>query len=192
MGSVATAMRDPIFYRWHDLINDIFIEYKNTLPDYTDSEVIVIATKRCCEKCSSRILYSPSITYRLSFFILFQLIFSGIEITSSRLTTPEVAENTLMTFWSKSVVNITNGLDFAPKEDILARISHLNHANFKYEFKVLNNTSGTLTGTVRIFMGPKYDERELQFPLREQMPLMIEMDKFVVTRKRTTSVSSSL
>jgi len=35
MGDSATAMRDPIFYRWHAYIDDIFQEYKATLPRYS-------------------------------------------------------------------------------------------------------------------------------------------------------------
>lgn len=35
MGDSATAMRDPIFYRWHAMVNDVFMEHKNLLPEYT-------------------------------------------------------------------------------------------------------------------------------------------------------------
>ncbi|KZC12758.1 PREDICTED: phenoloxidase 2-like [Dufourea novaeangliae] len=35
MGDTATDMRDPIFYRWHAFVDDVFQEYKNTLPEYT-------------------------------------------------------------------------------------------------------------------------------------------------------------
>ncbi|XP_044761569.1 phenoloxidase 1 [Coccinella septempunctata] len=34
MGDSSTAMRDPIFYRWHAYIDDIFQEFKSTLPRY--------------------------------------------------------------------------------------------------------------------------------------------------------------
>uniref|UniRef100_A0A1B0DRK7 Tyrosinase copper-binding domain-containing protein n=1 Tax=Phlebotomus papatasi TaxID=29031 RepID=A0A1B0DRK7_PHLPP len=34
MGDVTTAMRDPIFYRWHSFIDQIFQKYKNILPAY--------------------------------------------------------------------------------------------------------------------------------------------------------------
>ncbi|XP_017787164.1 PREDICTED: phenoloxidase 2-like [Nicrophorus vespilloides] len=34
MGDFATTMRDPMFYRWHSYIDDIFLEYKATLPRY--------------------------------------------------------------------------------------------------------------------------------------------------------------
>ncbi|GAB0090958.1 hypothetical protein DMENIID0001_057440 [Sergentomyia squamirostris] len=34
MASDATAMRDPVFYRWHLFLNQIFQKHKNTLPEY--------------------------------------------------------------------------------------------------------------------------------------------------------------
>ncbi|XP_055551442.1 phenoloxidase 2 [Wyeomyia smithii] len=35
MGDVATAMRDPVFYRWHAFIDDMFQEHKIKLAPYT-------------------------------------------------------------------------------------------------------------------------------------------------------------
>lgn len=34
MGDVTTAMRDPIFYRWHSFINSVFDHHKLRLPEY--------------------------------------------------------------------------------------------------------------------------------------------------------------
>ncbi|XP_016984437.1 phenoloxidase 3-like [Drosophila rhopaloa] len=34
MGYVSTSMRDPVFYKWHALIDDIFQEHKKILPAY--------------------------------------------------------------------------------------------------------------------------------------------------------------
>lgn len=39
MGDPTTAMRDPIFYRWHAFVDDLFQEHKNTLPRYTTQQV---------------------------------------------------------------------------------------------------------------------------------------------------------
>lgn len=39
MAFSSTAMRDPIFYRWHRLIDDIFNEYKETLTPYSKPEL---------------------------------------------------------------------------------------------------------------------------------------------------------
>ncbi|KAK4873335.1 hypothetical protein RN001_015364 [Aquatica leii] len=35
IGDPATSMRDPVFYSFHAMINDMFIEFKSTLPRYT-------------------------------------------------------------------------------------------------------------------------------------------------------------
>ncbi|GAB6030165.1 Polyphenol oxidase 1, variant 2 [Chamberlinius hualienensis] len=39
MNYTATAMRDPIFYRWHKTIDDMFNDYKLTLTPYTRQEL---------------------------------------------------------------------------------------------------------------------------------------------------------
>ncbi|CAH1402251.1 unnamed protein product [Nezara viridula] len=39
MGDTSTAMRDPIFYRWHAFIDDLCQEHKNTLPRYTTQQL---------------------------------------------------------------------------------------------------------------------------------------------------------
>lgn len=39
MGDPATAMRDPIFYRWHAFVDDIFQEHKNVLNRYQVDQV---------------------------------------------------------------------------------------------------------------------------------------------------------
>lgn len=39
MGQPETAMRDPIFYRFHAFVDDVFLEHKNTLPEYSLQQV---------------------------------------------------------------------------------------------------------------------------------------------------------
>lgn len=39
MGDSATAMRDPLFYRWHAYIDDIFNEHKERLAPYTSQQL---------------------------------------------------------------------------------------------------------------------------------------------------------
>ncbi|XP_066594189.1 phenoloxidase 1 [Prorops nasuta] len=146
MGDSATAMRDPIFYRWHAFVDDVFQEHKNTLPEYQVQ----------------------------------QLNFPNVEIADVRLTTQGQQNNVLSTFWSKSDVDLSRGLDFTPRGAVLARFTHLNHAEFSYKIVVNNRNSQPRRGTVRIFIGPKQDERGLPFTFRQQKNLMIEMDKFTV------------
>lgn len=39
IGDFTTAMRDPIFYRWHSFVDDVFQQFKGTLPRYTVDQV---------------------------------------------------------------------------------------------------------------------------------------------------------
>ncbi|CAH2007165.1 unnamed protein product [Acanthoscelides obtectus] len=39
MGDSATAMRDPVFYRWHAYIDSIFQQFKDTLPRYRENQL---------------------------------------------------------------------------------------------------------------------------------------------------------
>ena len=42
MGDSVTAMRDPIFYRWHKFIDSLFQQFKATLSPYTAQQVLLI------------------------------------------------------------------------------------------------------------------------------------------------------
>jgi Hemocyanin, copper containing domain len=39
LGDLATAMRDPLFYRIHAMVNDVFATYKKTISAYTVDQV---------------------------------------------------------------------------------------------------------------------------------------------------------
>ncbi|XP_046834983.1 phenoloxidase 1-like [Vespa crabro] len=146
MGEPATAMRDPVFYRFHAFCDDIFQEHKNTLPEYSVQ----------------------------------QLDFPGVEITDIRVTTANQPPNNLYTFWNKSDIDLSRGLDFTPRGPVLVRFTHLNHSDFTYRIVANNRNNSPKRGTVRIFMSPKVDERGLPFTFRQQKNLMMEMDKFTV------------
>lgn len=84
MADVATAMRDPIFYRWHAFINSIFQKFKNTLRPYQSNDL----------------LYEGITVHSVD-----------VQITTrSTNTTP----NLLLTYWQKSDVDLGAGLDFGP------------------------------------------------------------------------------
>ena len=42
MGDTTTAMRDPIFYRWHGFVDSLFGEFKYSLTPYTQQQVIAL------------------------------------------------------------------------------------------------------------------------------------------------------
>lgn len=113
----------------------------------------------------------------------FQLDFPGVEIRNIAVQTPNQPANQISTFWTKSDVDLSRGLDFTPRGAVLARFTHLNHADFTYRIVANNRNNAPRRGTVRIFMAPRQDERGLPYVFRDQKELMIEMDKFTVLRK---------
>lgn len=160
MSHAETALRDPIFYRWHVFIDDIFQHYKRTLPSYTVEQ---------------RQFKGINI--------------NSVKILPQEPKPPQTDENqdehsyhvsnVLKTFWEKDAVDITQGiLNLDPKEKIFAVFTHLQHKNFEYEIQVENNLSENVTGTVRIFMAPYQDESGIQMSFNGQRRMFIEMDKF--------------
>lgn len=151
MGDVTTAMRDPIFYRWHSFIDSVFVRFKNTLPEYD---------------VARELGYNGVTVNSIS-----------VQITKGRNPAP----NVLLTYWQRSDVDLAAGLDFGPEGNVYAQFTHLQHAPFQYNISVINGTGAARRGTCRIFMTPRYDELDMDLPFRDQRPLMIEMDRFVVT-----------
>ena len=151
MGDVTTAMRDPIFYRWHGFLDNVFNRHKLQLPAYTQAQ-----------------LGYQNVTVE------------GVEV---RINSANARPNTLLTYWSKSDVDLAAGLDFGPNGNIFASFTHLQHAPFGYSINVQNASNQRKSGTCRIFICPKVDERGTALTLEEQRMLAIEMDKFTVQCK---------
>lgn len=166
MGDSATAMRDPVFYRWHAYIDDIFQEHKIRLPPYT----------------------------------LPELGYDGISITGVQVSPEGGRSNVLQTFWQQSDIDLSRGMDFVPRGNVFARFTHLQHTPFTYTINVNNDSGAQRFGTVRIFLGPKTDERGQGMLFKDQRLLMIELDKFVVAlnpgqntiRRRSTESSVTI
>ncbi|CAH2093737.1 unnamed protein product [Euphydryas editha] len=119
----------------------------------------------------------------------------GVEISSVRVESSTGNVNTFNTFWMQSDVDLSRGLDFSDRGPVYVRFTHLNHRPFQYVIDV-NNKGDARRATVRIFMSPKFDERNLPWILADQRKMFIEMDRFVVplnagqnkiTRKSTES-----
>jgi tyrosinase len=113
------------------------------------------------------------------------LSFPGINVVSIETQTLHLnkpAKNQLFTFWQQSDVNLSRGLDFSPRGDVFARITHLQHSQFTYKL-IVNNSTTAKMGTVRIFLSSKYgfDGENLSF--NQQRLLMMELDRFVVQSK---------
>jgi tyrosinase len=105
-----------------------------------------------------------------------QLSFDGVVVESLQVG----AENVLNTFWQQSDVNMVRGLDFSPRGDVFARITHLQHEPFTTTIRVRNESAAMRAGTCRIFMAPKLGFTKKPMSFDEQRHLMIEIDKFIV------------
>ncbi|BES90425.1 Phenoloxidase subunit 2 [Nesidiocoris tenuis] len=154
MGDTATAMRDPIFYRWHAFVDEIFQEHKSTLPRYTAE----------------------------------QLTFPGINVAKIEVSTQGRPANQMHTFWQQSIIDMQRGLDFYPRGAVLAKFTHLQHMPYNLKITVENSSGAPKTGTARIFLGPKFDERGFRWNFGDHRVMFIELDKFLVTLKNGTSV----
>ncbi|XP_054739627.1 phenoloxidase 2-like [Anastrepha obliqua] len=166
MGDSATAMRDPVFYRWHAYIDDIFQDHKTRLTPYT----------------------LPELSYQ------------GVSVTGVQVAPEGGQPNILQTFWQQSDVDLSRGMDFVPRGNVFARFTHLQHTPFTYTINVNNDGGAQRFGTVRIFLGPKTDERGQGMLFKDQRLLMIELDKFIVSlnpgqntiRRRSTESSVTI
>ncbi|XP_065204195.1 phenoloxidase 3-like [Planococcus citri] len=187
MSHSETALRDPIFYRWHVFIDDIFQQYKRTLLPYTVDERQFTGITVESVKISPDLQPNNDSSNK-------QVQCVAIEQTKilpaeSKLPNNENnnVNNVLKTFWEKDAVDITHGLlnqdASKTKEQIYAVFTHLQHENFQYEIKVTNTRSHNVTGTVRIFLAPHQDESGLQMTFNGQRRMFVEMDKFTVELK---------
>lgn len=113
-----------------------------------------------------------------------ELSFADINLREIGVRTSTLKEpNHFETFWQNSEVDLAAGLDFTADSGLHASYTHLQHAPFEYCFVVENKSEHVKSGTCRIFLCPKTDERGKPLKLEEQRLLTIELDKFTVKRK---------
>ncbi|XP_075984265.1 phenoloxidase 1-like [Anticarsia gemmatalis] len=103
----------------------------------------------------------------------------GVQVTSIEIQGDNSQTNTLNTYWMKSAVDLSGGLDFSDRGPVFAEFTHLNHRPYRYVINV-NNTGPARRTTVRIFIAPKFDERNANWSLSDQRKMFIEMDRFVM------------
>lgn len=86
------------------------------------------------------------------------------------------------TSWGESDFNLKYGLDFQPEGDVYASIKHLQCESFEYDLDIQNG-GAERNGTIRLFLSQKCNVRDRELTFEELRMLMIELDKFEVTRK---------
>lgn len=114
----------------------------------------------------------------------FQIGFDGVKITSFHIEDSNGGnQNVFNTLWDHNDFNLKNGLNFQPDGNIYARITNIQHQDFKYVFDIQNDGSNVQNGTIRIFLAQKADTRDRTLTFEEIRSLMMELDRFEVNRE---------
>ncbi|XP_076064105.1 phenoloxidase 1-like [Oratosquilla oratoria] len=148
MGDSGTAMRDPVFYRWHRYIDDIFQEYKFLQKPYTED----------------------------------QLNFPEVSVDKVTVTAG-LENNVLYTYFNMREIEASRGLDFDSDTPVIVRLTHLDHRPFKYHFQISNKSRSKVEATIRVFIAPMLNIRNMRMNFLEQRTLFAEMDKFQISLK---------
>nr|CAC44750.1 hemocyanin subunit 2 [Cupiennius salei] len=142
MSDTSTSLRDPIFYRWHRFVDNIFQQFKATLHSYTPED----------------------------------LSFRGIKVLSAQVNAKQA--NVVTTFMKNDLLDLSHGINFGTGHKVQVQYNHLDHEPFSLIINVENDTGAAKHATIRVFLGPKYDELGNRLVPDEQRRLMIELDKF--------------
>ncbi|XP_037784372.1 hemocyanin F chain-like [Penaeus monodon] len=153
MGAVETAIRDPVFFRWHKFIENVFLRYKMTQPPYTSRQL-----------AGNMEIVDVSLMEE--------------EIKENYVPTPDH----LHTFFAPSIFDSSRGIDFKMKPDdnvtVLIKTDVLDHPGFFYTIKILNPTSEAKRSKIRIFLAPKFDEDGQRLNFASLTHYWTEMDVF--------------
>lgn len=165
-----TSLRDPAFYQLYGRLIRYYLQWADKLEPYTEEDVN----------------------------------FDNVEIESVEL-------DRLITYFDKFDSDITNAIDIEPvpvepvvknaytkvgkkatKDDgpliVKARQYRLNHLPFTLKLSVLSDK--IQKASVKVFIGPKYDESGREFELNENRQNYYELDKFIVDLKAGRNIIS--
>ncbi|XP_038068636.1 hemocyanin AA6 chain-like isoform X2 [Patiria miniata] len=155
MGDTSAAIRDPIFFRWHKFVDDLFFLHKIKLTPYnqTDLEFQNVQVDSVQVQVNDPARPANTLITRMEDVV--------VDIANDMFLNPNDKPNT--------EVNVT--------------VKQVNHGRFNYKLGVTSNSRTPLKAAIRIFIAPSLDEHGTQYQLDSQRRLFIEMDKFVTTLK---------
>ncbi|XP_071787368.1 hemocyanin AA6 chain-like [Asterias amurensis] len=157
MGDNSAAARDPIFFRWHKFLDNLFVMHKIKLVPYNKTE------------------------------LGFQNVqVDSVELQMVNPDQP-VGPNILITQMDTVAVDISHDMFMNKQDKIKLKtavnvnVTQVNHKPFHYKVGVTNKSGKPVKAAIRIFMAPSIDEQGTQLDLDTQRRIFIEMDKFVTT-----------
>ncbi|XP_022111514.1 hemocyanin AA6 chain-like [Acanthaster planci] len=184
MGDTAAAIRDPMFFRWHKFVDDLFFLHKIKLTPYTEAELSFEKVKVDSVKLQiggKNMVRDRSKSVKL----YFDFCVTELNCTFLKMTGPA---DILTTRMENVEVDIANDMFLRqgdkPNTEAKVTVKQVNHDNFNYKIGVENKRGRNMRVAVRIFMAPSSDAEGAQFLLDTQRRLFIEMDKFVTTLEK--------
>ena len=105
MGDTSTAMRDPIFYRWHKFIDNLFQQFKATLHPYSKAQLTLPGIHLTQVEIINKTKLKPH-----------NILFTGKSF-AKYYNTPHtkkfVIKLNAFQGWQESLVELSRGLDFS-------------------------------------------------------------------------------
>lgn len=159
-------MRDPVFYRVHTFVDDIFQLHKSKLNPYTAQQLtfpgIVVNSIQVQETTAQA---RPNVL---------NTFWQQSDVNLSR---GWAFENILHRVRPNECFL---SMDFLPRGDVFVRFTHLQHIPFNYSFNVTNNSGAQRLGMARIFLGVRNGFNRQPMNFNTQRIMMMEMDKFPI------------
>jgi tyrosinase len=170
---VETAIRDPVFYRWHRHIDDFSATHQETLPPYDFAEFAADVAFREEDPFSSDIALCQADDIPGAEAPGFDFAKWGREKLGLDLELGGPTTDELLTEFVRSDVTLADGPEELIPAEWLHGVVHLTHKPFVYFIRVESKTPQPQDVTVRIFLAHGADA--------EQRRQWIELDKFRAT-----------
>lgn len=145
-----SAPRDPVFYRWHKFIDNLFEELRVTLEPHELKD-----------------LHFPGIEVEQ-----LNVKLEPEDYHKKRVDKPLNPKNHFYTYKEKKKYNVYNTNN--DQEAIKVKNARMDHIPYSYNMKVKNTNRGDAMICFRVFLVPETDE-----PLDDWRTMFIELDKFV-------------
>ncbi|RHZ77152.1 hypothetical protein Glove_185g60 [Diversispora epigaea] len=160
IGDNKTACRDPVFYRWHRYVDDLFVKYQNKLPpnNYSDVPNVHISSQEVAIVFKDNIEVIKGLTKR-----------ADIENAAQKWGEDHfdhISKHSISTLETKMKVRSLQ----IEGDDQPTQIQYLFPREWYYFFRVDNPTNKDVEVTFRVFIVPT--------PFENQFNRYIEVDKF--------------
>ncbi|MCW3464970.1 tyrosinase family protein [Chitinophaga nivalis] len=187
MSATATAVRDPLFYRWHRHINNLSISWQNTQKpiDFSDSPNVLIRKGYDWSPdiiiCDLKELSSIGLQLGMSLAEIGEKCFGhehwNKDYSDSFIMIDNPATKSSIRLNTLSTINTKMSTGFITISDLPAAASsyripypYLNHEQYCYYLRIQNLSPVISKVTIRMFMVPK--------AFAEDRSMWIEFDKF--------------